>query len=361
MASSNKTRNKFSSNNHPVCTRTNQILALILITTTFFLTRIFNQCCANNYSSFINKSSSQDLYFINNGWPNRGFGNQLSLKIYVYEENELDGLKELMYGRDGQITVKIHQMLLKSRFHTLKKEGADLFFVPTYVKCVRMMGGLTDKEINSTYNEIGFHISFLLQEFYNPELGSRIPRCFKSNAIFSIIRWARPHICFPQEKLTKPRAEELANSEVSVINHVKFKNAGGTGAHIFRSWPKFLNRSIILTPEGDRTDKKDTSAFNTWKDIIIPGNVDVFLFFFYVFLGMINFEYLRTFEIYTLANTEHLYFENLNRYFHIKIKNDTCKSQKKPRQFNYSSAITFTKTPLSFDSNRISIGNSKQK
>lgn len=26
--------------------------------------------------------------------------------------------------------------------------------------------------------------------------------------------------------------------------------------------------------QGDRTDKKDTSAFNTWKDIIIPGNVD---------------------------------------------------------------------------------------
>ncbi|KAK7851086.1 hypothetical protein CFP56_043089 [Quercus suber] len=26
--------------------------------------------------------------------------------------------------------------------------------------------------------------------------------------------------------------------------------------------------------EGDRTDKKDTSSFNTWKDIIIPGNVD---------------------------------------------------------------------------------------
>ena len=29
--------------------------------------------------------------------------------------------------------------------------------------------------------------------------------------------------------------------------------------------------------QGDRTDKKDTSAFNTWKDIIIPGNVDDFM------------------------------------------------------------------------------------
>ena len=26
--------------------------------------------------------------------------------------------------------------------------------------------------------------------------------------------------------------------------------------------------------QGDRTDKRDTSAFNTWKDIIIPGNVE---------------------------------------------------------------------------------------
>lgn len=26
--------------------------------------------------------------------------------------------------------------------------------------------------------------------------------------------------------------------------------------------------------QGDRTDKKNISAFNTWKDIIIPGNVD---------------------------------------------------------------------------------------
>jgi hypothetical protein len=32
----------------------------------------------------------------------------------------------------------------------------------------------------------------------------------------------------------------------------------------------FINALV----QGDRTDKKDTSSFNTWKDIIIPGNVD---------------------------------------------------------------------------------------
>lgn len=36
----------------------------------------------------------------------------------------------------------------------MKKEEADLFFVPAYVKCVRMMGGLNDKEINQTYVKV---------------------------------------------------------------------------------------------------------------------------------------------------------------------------------------------------------------
>ncbi|KAE8735078.1 hypothetical protein F3Y22_tig00000477pilonHSYRG00398 [Hibiscus syriacus] len=31
----------------------------------------------------------------------------------------------------------------------------------------------------------------------------------------------------------------------------------GAGAHLFRSWATYINRSIILTPEGDRTDKRD--------------------------------------------------------------------------------------------------------
>ncbi|KAF3438425.1 hypothetical protein FNV43_RR21187 [Rhamnella rubrinervis] len=31
---------------------------------------------------------------------------------------------------------------------------------------------------------------------------------------------------------------------------------------------------MVADEEGDRTDKKDISAFSTWKDIIIPGNID---------------------------------------------------------------------------------------
>jgi hypothetical protein len=33
-----------------------------------------------------------------------GYGTHLSLKIYVYEEDEIDGLKELLRGREGKIS-----------------------------------------------------------------------------------------------------------------------------------------------------------------------------------------------------------------------------------------------------------------
>ena len=43
---------------------------------------------------------------------------------------------------------------MESKFRTSKKDDADLFFVPAYVKCVRMLGGLNDKEINQTYVKV---------------------------------------------------------------------------------------------------------------------------------------------------------------------------------------------------------------
>uniref|UniRef100_A0A453QPA9 Exostosin GT47 domain-containing protein n=1 Tax=Aegilops tauschii subsp. strangulata TaxID=200361 RepID=A0A453QPA9_AEGTS len=157
------------------------------------------------------------------------------LRVYVYAEDEVDGLRALLRGRDGAVSaatclkgqwgtqVKIHQLLLRSRYRTLDKDEAHLFFVPSYVKCVRMTGALTDKEINQTY------VKVLSQMSYFRRSGGR--------------------------------------------DHI-FVFPSGAGAHLFRSWATFLNRSIILTPEGDRTDKRGISAFNTWKDIIIPGNVD---------------------------------------------------------------------------------------
>ncbi|KAK8946869.1 putative glucuronosyltransferase [Platanthera zijinensis] len=226
-----------------VCGRAHQISALALVVATFLLTRVLDRlyCIPTPPSSYLSadfEESPAGSLFDHSGslyWL-RGFhGTSLSLKIYVYEEREVDGLRELMSGRDGKISaetctkgqwgmqVKVHQLLLKSKFRTLKKEEADLFFVPSYVKCVRMNGGLNDKEINQTYVKV---------------LGQ-----------------------MPYFRLSGGR------------DHI-FVFPSGAGAHLFRSWATFINRSIILTPEGDRTDKRPISSFNSWKDIIIPGNVD---------------------------------------------------------------------------------------
>ncbi|EEF36251.1 probable beta-1,4-xylosyltransferase IRX10 [Ricinus communis] len=219
---------------HGQCSRTHQIGALLLIVSTFFLTRLVDQSfstCTSYDVASQSQSHAQTLVHLING----GYGTHPSMKIYVYEEKEIDGLKELLRGRDGKISadtcvkgqwgtqVKIHRLLQNSRYRTRKKEEADLFFVPAYVKCVRMLGGLNDKEINLTY------VKVLSQMPYFRRSGGR--------------------------------------------DHI-FVFPSGAGAHLFRSWATYINRSVILTPEGDRTDKKDTSAFNTWKDIIIPGNVD---------------------------------------------------------------------------------------
>ncbi|XP_020600094.1 probable glucuronosyltransferase Os03g0107900 isoform X2 [Phalaenopsis equestris] len=253
MGSLSRGRALFTGGSHHqniVCGRAHQIGAITLIAATFLLTRALDRLYyfpipSSSPLSVVSGEPSVGTLFLSSGslaWPHRGYGTSLSLRIYVYEESEVDGLRELMRGRDGKISVesclkgqwgtqvKIHHLLLKSKFRTLKKEEADLFFVPSYVKCVRMNGGLNDKEINQTY------VKVLRQMPYFHLSGGR--------------------------------------------DHV-FVFPSGAGAHLFRAWAIFLNRSIILTPEGDRTDKRPISSFHTWKDIIIPGNVDDGLTTFY--------------------------------------------------------------------------------
>ncbi|KAM7250836.1 hypothetical protein ACFE04_022719 [Oxalis oulophora] len=169
MLGSMNSRSRNHSNQTP-CTRTHQIAALLLVVSTFFLSRLFDQlfnpsCNHNSLSLLSHAQSSESLLSSSSSksiaWPQREF-----LKIYVYDESEIDGLKLLLYGRDGNIKadaclkgqwgtqVKIHKFLLQSKLRTRSKEEADLFFVPSYVKCVRMMGGLSDKEINQMYIKI---------------------------------------------------------------------------------------------------------------------------------------------------------------------------------------------------------------
>lgn len=227
------------------CTPFSFLWPLALIVITFFSSRLLDGSlsgCGPNYrdaAGSVGKNghfgSFKEVFAEIMGWPEQGYGTFLRLRIYVYEEREINGLKELQSGRDHNIhpdscakgqwgtQVKIHNLLLKSSFRTLKKEEAQLFFVPTYVKCVRMLGGLNDKEINHTFVQI------LQQMPYFRRSGGR--------------------------------------------DHV-FVFPSGAGAHLFKDWDIYINRSIFLTPEGDRTDKRGTSAFNTWKDVLIPGNVD---------------------------------------------------------------------------------------
>ncbi|KAL5776753.1 hypothetical protein ACOSP7_009679 [Xanthoceras sorbifolium] len=229
MGSYEKNKPRVLSPHHRTpCTPTHQIFALLLIVITYFIT---------SFSLDQDRSSQKLLRF--NGrylsWPERGFGSHLSLKIYVYDEDEIDGLDTLMYGISLNLTaedcdkgrwgtqVKIHRLLLQSRFRTSNKEEADLFFVPAYVKCIMVMAGMAEEVINQTYVQVI----------------SQMPYFKRSGG--------RDHI---------------------------FVFPSGAGAHFFTSWETFINRSIFLTPEADRTDRISSTAFNTWKDIIIPGNVN---------------------------------------------------------------------------------------
>lgn len=123
---SNKNRvfGSSSTTNHsnPVCTRTHQIGALALIFTTFFITRVLDQCF-NSFEYY--KSQNDDV--VSMRWPERGYGTHLSLKIYVYEENEIEGLKELMYGRDGKISP---DMCVKGQWAT---QVSSLLFIYLFI------------------------------------------------------------------------------------------------------------------------------------------------------------------------------------------------------------------------------------
>lgn len=55
---------------------------------------------------------------------------------------------------------------MKSRYRTLDKSRANFFFVPVYVKCVRIFGGLNEKEVNEHFlkvsDELVIYIFFVV-------------------------------------------------------------------------------------------------------------------------------------------------------------------------------------------------------
>lgn len=95
-STTNKSRTMHHHHQHqPLCTRTHQIGALILVAATFFFTRLLNAPCS--FSSAVSQRKFVGVHPLL-------ISEELTVKIYVYDENEIDGLKELLKGRDGKIT-----------------------------------------------------------------------------------------------------------------------------------------------------------------------------------------------------------------------------------------------------------------
>lgn len=99
----------------PFCTRAHQIGALTLVFTTFFFTRLFDQTfspsplSSHAHYTSLSELDSSAVSVGSDGslrWPERGYGARLWIKIYVYDENEIDGIKRLLYGRDGNISAQ---------------------------------------------------------------------------------------------------------------------------------------------------------------------------------------------------------------------------------------------------------------
>lgn len=107
--SSNKSTRFFSLNphHHATCTRTHQIVALGLVLATFSLTRLFDHSLGPGSSLYHNSFSDANQYSApDNVVRFGGYGTNLNLKIYVYDEDEIEDLKLLLYGRDGKISAE---------------------------------------------------------------------------------------------------------------------------------------------------------------------------------------------------------------------------------------------------------------
>lgn len=109
-AGNNKARTLL--HNRTQCTQTHWISALLLVFATHLVTRVLDQVPAPANTTGFNqpgRSSEGDLQFDGGfpAWPQKGYGSHIDIKIYVYDENEIEGLKPLMYGKEGVIDVGI--------------------------------------------------------------------------------------------------------------------------------------------------------------------------------------------------------------------------------------------------------------
>jgi hypothetical protein len=78
---------------HPGCSRAHQAGALLLVASTFLLTRLL---LVHTSSSWTAASSAT--------FAAAAVGRDADLRIYVYSEDEIDGLRALLRGRDGTVS-----------------------------------------------------------------------------------------------------------------------------------------------------------------------------------------------------------------------------------------------------------------
>eukprot|EP00238_Polyblepharides_amylifera_P002594 CAMPEP_0196575454 /NCGR_PEP_ID=MMETSP1081-20130531/4928_1 /TAXON_ID=36882 /ORGANISM="Pyramimonas amylifera, Strain CCMP720" /LENGTH=504 /DNA_ID=CAMNT_0041893761 /DNA_START=149 /DNA_END=1663 /DNA_ORIENTATION=- len=159
----------------------------------------------------------------------------LTVKIYVYQSDEVGAIKELTSGQKMTLTIctigmwgtqtVLHKFLEKSSVRTLDPAQADFFFVPAYAKCASDREKKNDQQMNQAYIK----------------LVQSLPYFRRSGG--------RDHI---------------------------FVFPSGRGATVFRDWKQHIGQSIFLSPEGHFTDNYAAQApyFHTHKDIAIPGRLD---------------------------------------------------------------------------------------
>eukprot|EP00397_Hematodinium_sp_SG-2012_P002642 GEMP01002650.1.p1 GENE.GEMP01002650.1~~GEMP01002650.1.p1 ORF type:complete len:381 (+),score=103.79 GEMP01002650.1:2054-3196(+) len=156
-----------------------------------------------------------------------------AIKIYVYEVEEVPLLAELIRGAAfcgrGQwgMEGKIHEFFLSTSARTRNPEQADFFFVPGYGICI-LEGNVM------TYDEIDVHYKKLI---------ATLPYFNRSQG--------RDHV---------------------------FTFGSGMSNLVFRSWREQMPWSIILTPETELFNDIGwvvDPPFDTWKDIVIPGGLDL--------------------------------------------------------------------------------------
>ncbi|KAK6131490.1 hypothetical protein DH2020_034767 [Rehmannia glutinosa] len=265
ISSANKSSRFFSPHAHhnTIFTRTHQIAALALVVATFFLTRLFDQSLGPCSSSYRNSLSDANQYSAPDDVVGfGGYGTHLNLKIYVYDEDEIEGLKLLMYGREGKISA---EACVKGQWGTQASDGESFSRIQLdpQLACKRLTG---ENSGVSTDDQVAMATNYTLSDREYYFLGGN--RAWARVIAKILLSGGRNHIfVFPRYDVLVAGYGAYLRIDIENVFGWSWSSLVQVLGDVYKSFYNFDSG-------GDRTDKRDTSAFNTWKDIIIPGNID---------------------------------------------------------------------------------------